>query len=399
MEPRKIVEGVYWVGVNDYTKKLFESLWPLPSGVSYNSYVVAGSRDIAIVDTVDERYTYEYLGLLREVIEDFGKVKYIVVNHLEPDHHGALEKLLKFFPNASIAVSAVGANIIGSLYRVPRDRLIIVRDGDSVDLGGRRLRFIYTPWLHWPETMMTYLEDEEVLFSGDAFGSFGALEGGVFDDEVDIDFYIQEAKRYFANIVSKYSKNVVDAVEKLKKLGLSIKVVAPSHGPVWRRDPQKIIDLYYTWSTGQSAKGVLIVYASMYSRTEKIALQLAEWFRSAGVDTVMHNASETHVSYLLRDLIDARVLVVVYPTYDASVFPYVENFLRLLEVKQLGRGRYAALVEIHAWASSHRAAVDLLTRAGFKLLEPVVSTTGLPDAKALEELGRLKDAVLETLKS
>ncbi|MGC9170001.1 MAG: FprA family A-type flavoprotein [Thermoproteus sp.] len=391
--PRAVADGVFWVGVNDRIKRLFEALWPLPDGVSYNAYVVDGG-DVALIDAAPEEFAYEYLGRVGEVVGDISRVKYLVLNHLEPDHHGATPYILQRLKHVKVVASTAASRLIHSLYKVPADRIIAVKDGDTLDLGRRRLRFIHAPWLHWPETMFTYLEDSGVLFTCDAFGAYGALERGIFDDEVDLDRYISEARRYYVNIVAKYGRNVIDALEKIKPL--DVKIIAPSHGPIYRRHVSEMLRLYRKWAAPEpDRRRAVVLFGSMYGRTRQLAEHIAEELRKAGFTTSIYDASDVHPSYILADLVEAYALVVVYPTYDGGVFPYIHNVLHLLQSKSLGRGRVAAVVNTYVWAPTSRQAVEALQKAGFKIVEPVVETKALPDEKALAEIGRLVKALSE----
>jgi len=397
IRPRAIVDNVYWVGVNDYVKDLFESLWPLTFGISYNAYTVIGRDGVALIDTVDERYAYEYIGKVKEVVGDFSKIRYIVVNHLEPDHHGATSIALELIPNAKLVTTSIGSKILYSIYRVPRDRVVVVKDGDKIDLGGKTLRFIYTPWLHWPETMVTYLEEDKLLFSCDAFGSYGALQNGLFDDELDMDFYIEEARRYFSNIVAKYTKNVLDAIKKLEKI--DIKIIAPSHGPIYRSNPNRIVDLYKKWSQSDADKNrVLVIYGSMYGRGEAIVDRIVDRLRKENLIVVEHNASLSHPSYILSDLIESYTTILVYPSYDAGIFPYIDNILRIFQLKQVGIGRYVAIVNTYAWASTAKQATEMLLKAGFKIIEPVVETKAIPDEEENKKIEQLLNNIISISK-
>ncbi len=398
MKPRMIVDNVYWVGVNDYLKDLFEGLWPLPYGVSYNSYVVIGSNAIALIDAVDERYTYEYIGRVQEVVGDISRINYIVVNHLEPDHHGATEELIRLLPNTKLVMSPIAMNIITSLYKIPKERILMVKDGDVIDLGGKRLRFIYTPWLHWPETMMTYLEEDGILFSCDAFGSYGVLDKGIFDDEVDLEFYLDEAKRYFSNIVIKYSRNVIDAIEKLKKLGIEIKIIAPSHGPIYRANPKRIIELYHSWSNPSEHKDVLLIYGTMYGRTKSIVDIIENSLRERGINVVSLDASRIHQSFVLQHVVTSKVLVIIYPSYDDSVFPYVYDLLYLFYIKNIGRGRYIAIINTYSWAPTIEDIKKLVSKAGFTLIEPIVSIRSLPSESDKKIIYELLDMIAKVIK-
>ncbi|MEM0196809.1 MAG: FprA family A-type flavoprotein [Sulfolobales archaeon] len=389
LEPREIVPKVFWVGVNDCVKDLFESLWPIPGGISYNAYTVIGANGAAVIDGVDEHLTYEYVGKIWRVVGDLRKIKYVVINHLEPDHHASTSKLLSLAENAQVLISPTGAKIVESLYSIPKDRIVEVRDGDTVSLGDKTLRFIHTPWLHWPETMMTYLEEDGILFSCDAFGSYGALISGIFDDEVELNYYIEEAKRYFSNIVSKYSKNVLDAINKVEKLGLKIKVLAPSHGPIYRKHVDSIVALYRDLSQPKVCAKVTIVYGSMYGRTEEIVKAVAETFEKSGVVVDLIDAARVHPSYILHLTWNSGAVIFAFPTYDASVFPPVKEVMNYFYVKQYGRGRLAAILNTFSWGSSVKEAVETLNKSGFRIVEPVIATKSQPtseDKKKIEEL-------------
>lgn len=396
LRPVAIADNVYWVGVNDKVKKLFEALWPIPSGISYNAYAVIGSDCVALIDTVDEAYTYEYLGKVKEVVGDLGKVRYLVINHLEPDHHGATPHILSMLNNAKIVTSQIGSKIIQSMYNVPKEKILVVNDGDRISLGDKTLRFIYTPWLHWPETMVTYLEENRILFSCDAFGSYGVLENGIFDDELDISFYLGEAKRYFSNIVAKYAKHVINGIEKLKNL--DIEIVAPSHGPVYRTYISKIVELYVRWSKPEPDKNkVLVVYASMYGRGRTIANTVIDKLKNKKLNVVVHDASLVHPSYILSDVLDASTLILIYPSYDAGIFPSIENLLYLLQLKELGRNRYAGVINVFVWGSTIKHAVEVLQKAGFTILEPIIETKPLPDEKTMNKLDELINNIASKL--
>lgn len=402
LEPRQIAPGVYWVGANDCVKDLFESLWPIPGGISYNAYVVAGSDGVAVIDGVDKHLIYEYIGKIREVVGDLERVKYIVVNHLEPDHHASTPKLLSLAKNAQVVLSTVGAKIVESLYPIPKDRILEVRDGDRISLGDKTLRFIHTPWLHWPETMMTYLEEDRVLFSCDAFGSYGALIHGVFDDEVDLDYYLEEAKRYFTNIVSKYSKNVLDGIDKIMKLGLRIEVLAPSHGPIYRKHADKIVTLYRDLSQPKVCAKASVVYGSMYGRSEEIVEEVSKTLEKNGISVNVIDVARAHPSYVLYLTWDSGAIVFVFPTYDASVFPPMREVMNYFYVKQFGRGRLAAVLNTFSWSASVKEAVDILVKSGFQVIEPVIATKSRPtseDKRKINELVEKLSAELSKLGS
>ncbi|MCF7886699.1 MAG: MBL fold metallo-hydrolase, partial [Candidatus Marinimicrobia bacterium] len=258
-KPIPINDKIYWVGINDRETDLFEAHWPLPRGVSYNAYLIDDEK-VALVDTVKSYFQTDYLDKIREIIGHDKKVDYLIINHMEPDHSGAIKELKEVYSDITIVGNKKTMNFLEGFYGVA-DNLKVIEDGDTLDLGDHKLKFYLTPMVHWPETMMTYDQTDGVLFSGDAFGGFGTLDGGIFDDELDTDFYEDETLRYFANIVAKYSRMVQRAI---KKLGdLEINIVAATHGPIWRENPGKIINDYMKWSSYGTEKGVVVVYGSM----------------------------------------------------------------------------------------------------------------------------------------
>jgi flavorubredoxin len=241
--------------------------------------------------------------------------------------------------------------------------------------------------------MMTYLEELGILFSCDAFGSYGALTEGLFDDEVNLEFYLEEARRYFSNIVLKYSRNVLEALSKIERLGLRISVLAPSHGPIYRRYVDRILALYRDLSIPKRCVEVSVIYGSMYGRTENLVEQVARRFRERGVDVKVVDAARVHPSYTLSEVSNSGALLFIFPTYDASVFPPVKEVMNYLQVKQAGRGRIAAVVNTYSWGASAKEAVEILTKAGFQVVEPVVQLRPLPTEEDLRKLEELVDAL------
>ena len=385
-KPVEIKLGVYWVGVNDYETKLFESLWSLPHGVSYNSYLILGDKKV-LVDTVKAEYAEELIENINSVI-DVKELDYVIVNHLEPDHSGSLPEIVKNAPNVKIVGTNRAIDMVKSFFHLDQEA-ITVRDGSSLDIGGKTLRFIEAMWLHWPETMFTYLVEDKILFPCDAFGSFGALGNKIFDDEVDLELFFSESKRYFATIVSKYSKFVLRAIEKIKNLGIDIEIIAPGHGPVYRKNPLKIVELFEKWSRGTLGKRVAIVYGSMHGNTKKIAEVLEENINSEGVDTVVHDISYGDISFILRDLLNAPAVIFGCPTYDGNIFPPLRHLVNLLEIKRLQR-KVIGLFGTYAWGGNALSQLKrILVEMGHEVIEPIVSVKGAPTTDDLEKIKSL----------
>lgn len=335
MKPVEISQGIHWIGVNDEQTELFEGLWPIKEeGVSYNSYLVQGEKT-ALVDLCKDSYQEEYLASLRALI-DPARIDYLVVNHMEPDHSGAMRAFLKLAPQAKILATQKAVKMLENFFGIT-ENIQTVEDGETLDLGRRTLHFASVPMVHWPETMVTFDSASGVLFSCDAFGGFGKLSHGIFDDDyTDISFYEKESLRYYANIVAAFSKPVLNAGEKLA--GLDIKVVAPSHGLVWRKDPGHIIDLYLQWSQygkGMAEKKVTLMHGSMYGNTAKLALSVAEGLIASGVEFETFDVTQTHPSYILPAIWTSQGVAIGAPTYEGSLFPGMAQMLLMAEFKRM----------------------------------------------------------------
>lgn len=349
MNIRKITDKIYYVGVNDRTTYKFENLWPLPLGISYNSYLAVGEEKIALVDTVEVASVHTLLAQIKDVIAE-RPIDYIVVNHMEPDHSGGIPQMLSLFPQLKIIGNKQTKLMLQGFYNVPEERILEIKDLDIVELGELTLQFYLTPLVHWPETMMTYVPQQKVLFSGDAFGCFGALNGGVIDTEMDTDWYFPEMYRYYSNIVGKYAKPVQMALKKTDPL--DVKYICSTHGPVWHDRIKDVIDIYNRLSLHEGEEGVTIVYGSMYGHTQEIAELIAERLSERGVRTIkIHNVSKSDMSYMISDAFRYKGLIVGSPTYSANLFPPVKEFLNALEVREV-KNKVMATFGSFTWASA-----------------------------------------------
>ena len=319
-------KGIYYVGVNDRTSSLFESLWSLPAGVSYNSYIVKGDKT-ALIDTVHISKAKNFIANIKTAIGD-SPIDYVVINHMEPDHSGAIDYIVKSFPDVTIVGNKKTIEMVEGFYGSISNTKVI-NDGDVLDLGdGKSLKFVNTPMVHWPETMMTFEQSSSALFSGDAFGCFGALNGGVIDAECDVESYIPEMYRYYAAIVAKYGTFVIKAIEKLK--GLRINRICPTHGPVWQDYMMHVIDLYDRLAHFTPQNGAVIVYGSMYGNTEDIAELIARELTVNGVSVRMHNIATADLSVVLADIMRFKGLIIGAPTYNSSIFPPIQNLIEAI---------------------------------------------------------------------
>ena len=340
-----VSEDVFYVGVNDRETHLFENMWPLPKGVTYNSYVIKDEKNV-LVDTVKVTKMALFLQKLRALL-DGGTIDYLVINHMEPDHSGAIKEIVQNYPDVKIVGNAKTFDFLKGFYGID-ENLYEVKDGDEIILGKHTLRFYLTPMVHWPETMMTYDINEKILFAGDAFGGFGSLDGGVFDDEVNIEYFENEIRRYYSNIVGKFGPMVQKALKKLA--GLDIKIVASTHGPVWRSNPQRIIKSYDRWSKYEADPGVVIVYGSMYGNTEQMADYVARRLAEYGVkDIRVMNSSTTHDSYIINEIWKYKGIIFGSCTYNVGLFPPMESLIKNLSHKGV-KNRVYGVFGTYGWS-------------------------------------------------
>jgi anaerobic nitric oxide reductase flavorubredoxin len=349
MPPIEIKPDIYWIGVNDRTTDLFEGLWPITQeGVSYNAYLINDEKK-AIVDLSKALKTDEFFDQIDQVT-DISQLNYVVINHMEPDHSGALRTLRRMAPHFTILGTEKTRAMLESFYGIT-EGVQVVQDGDTLSLGQHTLNFVHTPFVHWPETMMTYEVSERILFSCDAFGSYGALRGGIFDDEcTDPQFYEREALRYYVNIVATFSKPVLKAIEKLADVPVSI--IAPSHGLIWRENPQHIVGLYKQWAeyaTGPTEVGITLLYGSMYGNTEKMMNAVAQGISQEGVPLAIFDVTHTHVSYILPSLWTQSGVMVGAPTYEGSLFPPMAHVLDMTTQKRI-RNKKVARFGSYGWS-------------------------------------------------
>ena len=342
----EITNQIYYVGVNDRNKELFEGLWPLPNGVSYNSYLIIDEK-ICLIDTVEVDFFIQYLENIHEVIGD-RPIDYLVVNHMEPDHSGSIALIRKYYPEIKIVGNKKTFGMAEGFYGIA-DNLVEVKNNDTLQLGAHTLQFVLTPMVHWPETMVTLDTTSHVLFSGDAFGCFGALNGGIIDADINCDTFWLEMVRYYSNIVGKYGTPVQNALKKLA--GVQLDYLCSTHGPVWHEHVQKVIGIYDRLSRYEAEEGIVICYGTMYGNTERMAEIIAKAASSAGIkNIVMYNVSKTHHSYILRDLFRYKALIVGAPTYNTGLYHEMDVLLSEISGKDM-KNRLIAWFGSYSWAS------------------------------------------------
>lgn len=348
----KISDKIYSVGVNDTDKVLFEGLWPLPYGVSYNSYLVVDEK-VALIDTVECGFEDEFRANIYEAIGS-RDIDYLVVNHMEPDHSSLVGYMLDRYPQMTVIANAKTLPMLKGYYNVPQERVHVVAEGDEVSLGSCSLKFYMVPMVHWPETMVTWLDDEKTVFSGDAFGTFGAVDGPIVDEEDTFEEYRDEMIRYYSNIVGKYGTPVQTALKKLA--GLGVGRICSTHGPVWEKNAEAVVALYDRMSRYDADRGVCIVYGSMYGNTAAAADALAMELEASGIPYAIHdlacnNAGELGLSGAIRDAFRYDTIVVGSPTYNNGVFPPVEAFMKALQ-SRLVKGRRFYAFGSYTWSGT-----------------------------------------------
>lgn len=385
----KVTDTIYWIGGNDRETDLFEGLWALPRGVAYNAYFINDEKR-ALIDTIKADKLSAYMERLVSIMPEGGAIDYLVVDHMEPDHSGSISILRKFYPNMKIVGNKKTIEMINAFYGIT-DGMVEVKEGDVLDLGRHKLVFATIPMVHWPESMVAYESTEKVLFSTDAFGGFCALEGGIFDDELDMSLYEDETLRYFANIVGRYAAPTQKAIAKVR--ALDPKIICPAHGPIYRSNPRHIVDLYDKWSSHRTDPGLVVVYGSMYGNTKFMTDTIARAAAEAGVrDVVVHDASRSNLSYIVRDIWKYRGLVLGSCTYNTELYPPVAALCRALKNKMM-KNRVLGLCGSYSWSKGALAELRVFAEqcCDWRLVEPTIEVKSSPteaDLKLCRELGR-----------
>lgn len=396
---RKVTDDLYWVGANDHRLTLFENIHPIQNGVSYNAYLLLDEKNV-LFDTVDWSACRQLLENIEYLLA--GKpLDYLVINHMEPDHGASIEEILIRYPNVKIISTEKAFMLMRQFgFDVDSHELIEVKEGDTQCFGKHTVTFVFAPMVHWPEAMVTFDVTNGVLFSADAFGSFGALDGKLFNDEVNFDRdWIDDARRYFTNIVGKYGPHVQAL---LKKAGtIDIKMFCPLHGPVWRTDLGYFIDKYDRWSRYEpEEKGVLIAYASMYGNTEAAAQALASKLCEKGMTNVaVYDVSNTHVSQLISETFRLSHVVLASVTYNLGIYPVMHNFLMDMKALNL-QNRTIAIIENGSWACKSGDLMQKFIDDELKnmtvLNERLSLSSSLHSDKATE-LDTLADSIIESM--
>lgn len=394
-----ISDSIYWVGGNDRRLALFENLFPIPRGVSYNSYLIMDEKT-ALMDTVDFSITRSFLENIYAILKE-RPLDYLVVQHMEPDHCANIEELTRRFPNMQIVANAKTIEMINQFFELKEStKIVLVKEGDELSLGTHILQFIMAPMVHWPEVMVTYEKSEKILFSADGFGTFGALNGTLFNDELNYDRdWLDDSRRYYTNIVGKYGVQVQALLKKAATL--DIQMFCPLHGPVWRTDLAYILDKYNKWSSYTPEEtGVFLAYGSIYGNTENVVNALAFELSRQGMKNIqICDVSSTHVSELIANVFRYSHIVLASPTYNGGIYPVMENFLNDMKALNV-QNRTFSIIDNGTWAPTSGRQIQ-------KKLEELKNTTILPttisirstmDSDKEEELIQFAKELIDSMK-
>ena len=385
---RKVTDDLIYVGGSDRRLSRFENLFPIPKGVSYNSYVLLDEKTV-LFDTADESISRQYIDNVVHALNG-RPLDYMVVQHMEPDHCAMIDDMLRRYPEAKMVCSAKAVGMFAQFYGTDvAARALVVKEGDKLSTGEHTLHFVMAPMVHWPEVMVTYDEKDKILFSADAFGTFGALAGNIFNDEITFDTtWMNDARRYYTNIVGKYGVQVQALLK--KAASLDIEMICPLHGPIWRKDLGLLLEKYQKWSTYEPEdKTVMIAYATMYGNTENAANVLAGMLADKGVKNIaMYDVSETDVSELVAESFRCSHLVLAAPTYNSRIQPKMEAYLSDIKALNL-QNRTVAVIDNGTWAATAgKQMIGMLE--GMKNMTILENTISIKSALAENQLGALE---------
>lgn len=392
----EIAQHIYWIGVNDTATTLFENLWPIDNGVTYNSYLIVDKKTV-LIDCVEHEKVEELLNKKNELLGS-RKIDYLVINHIEPDHSGGITLLKQHFPDITIIGNKATFKFLEGYYEIT-DGLHEVHNNHSLSLGSKQLQFIITPMVHWPETMVTYEAQSGTLFPGDMFGSFGALHHNLFDKADFEQQYLDEFTRYYANVLGKFDTNVKKALKKIESLKLS--AIASSHGRVWKSNINKVLHYYHMFASHSAPNNqVMVLYGSMYGNTEKLISQVCSHLKISGIKVFKHHASFSHPSYILRDMFLSSGVVIASPMHNKRIFPPVDYAMQMIE--RIGfKNKKAAVFGSKTWSAGIAEQLsNFIQQCGWQLVnapfENLCAPTPAMHENAIRTAQALADALQKT---
>ena len=395
----EVGDGFYVLRVNDRYTRFFEALWEIPEGITYNAYLLKTGEG----DVLFDGWKKPFAGMLLDALEQVtspDRLRYVVVNHMEPDHSGSLEEVVMWAPGVKVLGHPMAGRMMKAYPRA-KERFKPVRDGEVLELGGERIRFIHTPWLHWPETMMSWIEAKDILVTCDAFGGYGVFYG-LFDDECTRwEDALRAMQKYVVTVIGHYKQWIGKNIAKLEKLGVKPKLIAPAHGLIWRRDPQRVIELYKELGEARAKKGkVLVVYASMYGTVETMIRRITCELSRKGYKPVVYGYTDStrpYIAEILTDAIDAEAVILAAPTYEADVFP----LLRLVAEEicwKASDGKKAVIVSSYGWGSvAAKHLKKIMEGCNYSVVETIEYNAIGPLAITSEEARKIAEQVVGAL--
>ncbi len=387
-ERKELLKDVFYVGIKDYNRRMFDALVPLPYGTSYNSYLIKAEKP-ALIDTVNPGFEEAWIKNIKAVLEP-EEIAYVIMNHAEPDHAGSIPCILKLSPQAKLITSVKGKDMAMKFYRVPEERIIAVKDNEEISLGDKTLKFIEAPMLHWPETMFTYLKEENVLFTCDFMG-FHTSSGFYDDDFKDLEFH---AKRYYGEIMMPFSIMGKKALSKIS--GLNISLICPSHGPV-HKNPDRILSLYRSWTNSETKQKVIIIYVTMWQNTEKMIDVITDKLLSNGIEVARHNLLNADIGDIAADLVDSRAIVFGSPTVLNSMHPMALYGISLVKALKPPL-KYAVLISSYGWLEAAiKEAKSLLSSSGIEIVAEKAVNRAVQE-EDLREVEQIADDLIDKLK-
>jgi len=395
MKPVEVVENVYWVGAVDWNLRNFHG-YETRRGTTYNAYLIIDEKK-ALVDTVKHPFRGTLVSRIRNVtsLED---INYIIINHIEKDHSSSLPYIMQQSRKATIVTTERGKEGLTKYYGEHGWDFLTVKTGDELNLGNKTLKFVEAPMLHWPDSMFTYLQEDSVLMPNDAFGQHLASSQR-FDDEVDWDVLMDEAAKYYANILMPMASLIVRKIEELRDLGLKPRIIAPSHGIIWRSSPEKIVSSYLEWSRGEAKEATVIVYDTMWGSTEKMAYEIAEAIGRSGVKVKLFRLSVSDKAEIMKEILNAKAVIIGSPTINNSMFPTVSAFLTYV-IGLRPKEKVWATFGSYGWGGGAVRKINkLLEEARFEVIEPSVQAQYTPTEDDLQKCGELGEKIVEMIKS
>lgn len=392
---KEIVDQIYYIGVNDRQKEAFENYLPLPNGVTYNSYVIMDEK-VAVVDTVESHVSGTYFSNLEAVLQG-RSVDYLIVHHMEPDHAGSIDLFVQRYPNIQIVTTSKSKEMLKGYFNIT-ENIMEVKEGTTLELGTKSLTFFMAPMVHWPEVMVSYENKNKILFSADAFGTFGTNDGGFMDTQLNLDKYWADMRRYYACIVGKFAVPVQNALKKLSALEISY--ICSLHGPVWHANIPKLMDLYQKWSRYEAEeKGLVIAYGTMYGNSQHLAEAIAQGASEAGLkNVVIHNVSKTDTSFILSDIFKYNGLVIGSPTYMTYMYPLIEKLVSAIEHREIANRIYGCFGSF-TWASkATKMLSDVACKMNWEMIGSVDNKQAVSSEKYQEayQLGKeMAEAILK----